>query len=83
MPVKSILVVAIIVVIGLFYLLDISASPSVDLGSEGTGRIHRKRSDTAEGIICAFSQRRLRPYGGGDSASLPRGARQRRGHFHG
>jgi len=36
MPVKSILVVAIIVVIGLFYLLDISTSPSVDLGSQGT-----------------------------------------------
>ena len=36
MPVKSILVVAIIVVIGLFYLLDISASPSVDSGSQGT-----------------------------------------------
>jgi len=36
MPVKSILVVAIIVVIGLFYLLDISASPSVDQVSPGT-----------------------------------------------
>ncbi len=36
MSAKVLLVVAIIVVIGLFYLLDISASPSVDLGSQGT-----------------------------------------------
>ena len=36
MSAKALLVVAIIMVIGLFYLLDISASPSVDLSSQGT-----------------------------------------------